>query len=201
MSDHQFPIQLPVHRQPDSAGDSRKSQLPLRLSSPPVSLQTAAYHEAGHAAAVILSGGLYWLRGISMRTRPVGPLPERYRHTGAHLTIEPQARVLDLLASGQRPQAEALLVIVMAGVVAERFLLRQRHRDQAFRYELACHGLYPLLHAHGGDCLPEYRRWLQARAVHLVACRWRGVSRLAAALAQYQDLSGQEAERFLKGRA
>ena len=173
--------------------------LTLQVTSARAVPQATAYHEAGHAAAIILSGGAYWLRGISMRARIVGPLPERYRHTGAHLTIEPQARVLDLLCHEQRPRAEALLVIVMAGVVAERFLLRQRHRNCAFRHELASHGLYPLLHAHGGDCQPEYRRWLQARAVHLVACHWRGISRLAAALAEYQDLSGQEAERFLRG--
>ena len=173
--------------------------LALQITSTRTVPQTTAYHEAGHAAAIILSGGVYWLRGISMRVRTVGPLPERYRHTGAHLTIDPQARVPDLLSSEQRPRAEALLVIVMAGVVAEQFLLRQRHRDRTFRRELASHGLYPLLHAHGGECLPEYRRWLQARAVHLVACHWRGISRLAAALAEYQDLSGQEAERFLKG--
>ena len=199
MPDHQFPVRLPAHHQlsPDDVG---KRLLALRLSPPRASLQTAAYHEAGHAAAVILSGGVYRLRGISLRARAAGPLPERYRHTGAHLTIEPQVRVLDLLACEQRPRAEALLIIVLAGMVAEHFLLRQRHRDRTFRHELACHGLYALLHAHGGDCLPEYRRWLQARAVHLVACHWRGISRLAAALAEYQDLSGQEAERFLMGQ-
>ena len=161
--------------------------------------QRAVYHEAGHAAAVIVSGGVYWLRGISLRTRSAGPVPERYRHTGAHLTIDPQARVPDLLSLEQRARAEALLVIVMAGVVAEQMFLNQRHRERAFRHELSCHGLYALLHAHGGDCLPEYRRWLQARAVHLVTCHWRGISRLAAALAEYQDLSGQEAERLLRG--
>ncbi len=79
--------------------------------------------------------------------------------------------------------------------------LRCRPREHAFRHELACHGLYPLLHVHGGECLPEYRRWLQARAVHLVTCHWRGISRLAAALVEYQDLSGQEAERFVMGRS
>ena len=176
--------------------------LVLKLSSSPAhaQLQRAAYHEAGHAAAVILSSGLYWLRGISMRPRG-GPLPERYRHTGAHLTIDPQARLPDLVGSEQRPQAEALLVTVMAGVVTERVFLGQRQRDSAFRHELACHGLYPLLHCHGGDCLPEYRRWLQARAVHLITCHWRGISRLAAALAECQDLTGSEAERFLRGRS
>ena len=131
----------------------------------------------------------------------MGELPERYRHTGAHLTIEPQARLLDLFGPEQRPRAGALLVTVMAGVVTERVLLHQRQRESAFRHELACHGLYPLLHCHGGDCLPEYRRWLQARAVHLVACHWRGISRLAAALMEYQDLSGQEAGRFLRGQS
>ena len=174
--------------------------LALRVVSHHPPLQTVAYHEAAHAAAVLLSGGTYRLRGISLRPRALGPLPERFRHTGAHLTIDPPAKVADLLAPEQRPRAEALLVIVLAGVVAERALLRQRLRERVFRHELACHGLYALLHAHGGDCLPEYRRWLQARAVHLVACHWRGVSRLAAALAEYQDLSGQEAERFLVGR-
>ena len=107
----------------------------------------------------------------------------------------------DLLSSEQRQRAEALLVIVMAGVVTERVFLNQRQRESAFRHELACHGLYPLLHCHGADCLPEYRRWLQARAVHLVTCHWRGISRLAAALGEYQDLSGQEAERFLRAQS
>lgn len=161
--------------------------------------QRAAYHEAGHAAAVIVSLGAYRLRGISMRPR-TGELPERYRHTGAHLTIDPQPRPPDLLAPEQRSRAEALLVIVMAGVMAECMFLGQRPRERAFRHELACHGLYPLLHCHGGECLPEYRRWLQARAVELVACHWRGISRLAAALVEYQDLSGEEAERFLRGQ-
>ncbi len=160
----------------------------------------AAYHEAGHAAAVIVSQGAYWLRGISMRPRG-GEVPERHRHSAAHLTIDPPAKPLDLLTPEQRPRAEALLVIVMAGVVAERVFLGQRQRESIFRQELACHGLYPLLHCHGGDCLPEYRRWLQARAVHLVACHWRGISRLAAALVECQDLSGQEAERFVLGRS
>ncbi len=173
--------------------------LDLRFPPRRASLQTTAYHEAGHAAAVILSGGVYRLRGISMRPR-VSPMPERFRHTGAHLTIDPQARVPDLLNTEQRLRAEALIVIVMAGVVAEQALLCQRHRERAFRHELSCHGLYALLHCHGGDCLPEYRRWLQARAVHLITCHWRGISRLAAALGEYQDLSGQEAERFLMGQ-
>ena len=173
--------------------------LDLRFPPRRPSFQTTAYHEAGHAAAVILSGGVYRLRGISMRPR-AGELPERYRHTGAHLTIDPQARVPNLLCPEQRSQAEALLVIVMAGIVAERVFVNRRQRESASRHELACHALYPLLHFHGGDCLPEYRRWLQARAVHLVTCHWRGISRLAAALAEYQDLSGQEAERFLRGQ-
>ena len=163
-------------------------------------LLRCAYHEAGHAAAVIVSGGPYWLRGISMRPR-TDDTPERHRHSAAHLTIDPPARPLDLLTPEQRPRAEALLVIVVAGVVAERVFLGQRQRESAFRHELACHGLYPLLHSHGGDCLPEYRRWLQARAVHLVTCHWRGISRLAAALVEYQDLSGQEAERFVRVRS
>lgn len=163
-------------------------------------LARLAYHEAGHATAVFLSGGLYWLRGISLRPPPGRHTPERYRHTGAHLTINPPARLPALFAPDQRPRAEALLVIVMAGTIAEGMFLRRRPREAAFRHELACHGLYPLLHTHGGECLPEYRRWLQARAVHLVACHWRGISRLAAALVEYQDLSGQEAERFLLGQ-
>ena len=196
MSDRHLPITVLPHRPSEPSG-SGPSVLDLRPRLPRASLQTTAYHEAGHAAAVILSGGAYRLRGISLRARAVGPLPERYRHTGAHLTVEPQAKVLDLLYPEQRPRAEALLVIVLAGVVSEQFLLRQRHQDRTFRHELACHGLYALLHAHGGDCLPEYRRWLQARAVHLVACHWRGISRLAAALGEYQDLSGQKAERFV----
>ena len=141
-----------------------------------------------------------WLRGISMRPR-TDDTPERHRHSAAHLTIDPPAKPLDLLTPEQRHQAEALLVIVMAGVVAERTFLNQRQCECSFRQELACHGLYPLLHCHGGDCLPEYRRWLQARAVHLVACHWRGISRLAAALVEYHDLSGQEAERFVVGRS
>ena len=173
--------------------------LVLTRSFPRLHLQRTAHHEAGHAAAVIISAGAFRLRGISMRPR-TGTLPERYRHSGAHLTIEPQPRPPDLLAPEQRSRAEALLVIVMAGAVAERMFLRQRPREAAFRHELACHGLYPLLHCHGAECLPEYRRWLQARAVELVACHWRGISRLAAALAEYQDLSGQEAEHFLMGR-
>ena len=199
MSDRQLPIEVCTRRRPAPGGNANRV-LDLRLPPRVVSLQTTAYHEAGHAAAVILSGGAYWLRGISLRERATGPVPERYRHTGAHLTIEPQARVLDLLRPEQRSRAEALLVIVTAGVVTERTFLRQRHRERAFRHELSCHGLYALLHAHGGDCLPEYRRWLQARAVHLVTCHWRGISRLAAALGEYQDLSGQEAERFLRGQ-
>jgi hypothetical protein len=172
----------------------------LALKSIPhrAQFQRAACHEAGHAAAIILSPGPYWLRGISMRPR-TGELPERYRHSGAHLTIEPRAKPLELLGQEQRLQAETLLVIVMAGVAAERVFLGQRQRESAFRHELACHGLYPLLHCHGADCLCEYRRWLQARAVHLVTCHWRGISRLAAALVECQDLSGQEAERFLRG--
>lgn len=173
--------------------------LVLNAFLPRAHFQKVAYHEAGHAAAIILSAGVFWLRGISMRQR-TGTLPERHRHTGAHLTIEPQARAPELLTAEQRPRAEALLVAVMAGVVAERMLLGQRPRERAFRHELACHGLYSLLHCHGADCLPEYRRWLQARAVDLVACHWRGISRLAAALMEYQDLSGQEAERFLRGQ-
>ena len=200
MSDRQLPITVRPHRLSNPNGGG-PHVLDLRPSPLRANLQTTAYHEAGHAAAVILSGGVYRLRGISLRVPTTGPLPERYRHTGAHLTLDPQAKMLDLLCPEQRPRAEALLVIVMAGVVAERFLLRQRHRDHAFRHELSCHGLYALLHFHGGDCLPEYRRWLQARAVHLVACHWRGISRLAAALAEYQDLSGHEAERFLTGRS
>lgn len=199
MSDRQLPLTLRPARHSDPSGDG-PNILNLRPRASHAGLQTTAYHEAGHAAAVILSGGTYRLRGISLRERFAGPPPERYRHTGAHLTIEPQAKVLELLNTEQRPRAEALLVIVMAGTVADRFLLRQRHRECAFRHELSCHGLYALLHFHGSDCLPEYRRWLQARAVHLVACPWRGISRLAAALAEYQDLSGQEAERFLMGR-
>ena len=175
--------------------------LALHLSPIRPPLRRVAYHEAGHAAAIILSSGLYWLRGISLRPRFEGvELPERYRHTGAHLTIDPPPRPPDLVCPEQRLRAEALLVTVMAGVVAERVFLGQHVRDHAFRHELACHGLYPLLHCHGGDCLPEYRRWLQARAVHLVAGHWRGISRLAAALTECQDLSGQEAERFLRGR-
>ena len=163
-------------------------------------LQRTAYHEAGHAAAVILSQGAYWLRGISLRPPPGRNTPERHRHTGAHLTIDPPARLPILFAPDQRTRAEALLVIVMAGTVAEGMFLRQRPREAAFRRELAYHGLYPLLHLHSGECLPEYRRWLQARAVQRVACHWRGISRLAAALTEYQDLSGQEAERFLMGQ-
>ena len=178
----------------------------LVVNSPPAHpsrscLERTGYHEAGHAAAVVLSQGVYWLRGISLRPPPSHDTPERHRHTGAHLTIDPPTKPLArLLVPEQRPRAEALLVIVMAGTVAEGMFLRQRPRESAYRHELACHGLYPLLHCHGGDCLPEYRRWLQARAVHLVACHWRGISRLAAALTEYQDLSGQEAERFVMGQ-
>ncbi|MBE7157209.1 MAG: hypothetical protein INR62_02015 [Rhodospirillales bacterium] len=152
MSDRRFPIQLPVCPRPNLTGASSRSILALRPLPQCGDLQTASHHEAGHAAGIILSGGLYWLRGISMRARTVDPLPERYRHTGAHLTIDPQARMLDLLVPEQRSRAEALLVIVMAGVVAEQFLLRKRHRERAFRYELSCHGLFALLHFHGGDC-------------------------------------------------
>ena len=161
--------------------------------------QRTAYHEAGHAAAVVLSSGAFWRRGISLRPRG-GHTPERYRHSGAHLTIDPPARARNLLGPEQRTRAEALLVIVMAGVVTERTFLGRPPRDHAFRQELACHGLYPLLHVHGGACLPEYRRWLQARAVHLVACHWRGISRLAAALMEAQDLTGQEAARLIRGQ-
>ena len=91
----------------------------------------------------------------------------------------------------RQPQAQS-----SGALAAQRTVLRA----DAGGPELASHGLYPLLHCHSGDCPAEFRRWLEARAVHLVTYHWRGISRLAAALMEHQDLSGQEAERLLRGR-
>ena len=155
-----------------------------------------AYHEAGHVAAIFDGQEFYWLRGISLA--PGRPGGGRHLDRAAHLTIEPPPQPLTLLGEQHRQQAEALLIIVLAGAAAERRFLGHRQRGRAFRQELASHDLYPLLHGHGTECLHEYRRWLQARAVQIVTSQWGGICRLAAALLERQDVSGQEAERLLR---
>ncbi len=99
--------------------------LVLKSSVRPSRILRSAYHEAGHAAAVVVSGGPYWLRGISMRPQ-TGEVPERHRHSSAHLTIDPPVNLCDLSAPDQSARAEALLVIVMAGTVAEGMVERDR---------------------------------------------------------------------------
>ena len=154
-------------------------------------LEATAHHEAGHAAAYILTGRKFKHVTIKPGEDYFGRVLSQHPAWFGRAMNDPE------LKNRLRRYIEDRVIILSAGNVAERFFEKRRivagaGSDWINTFELLEHG------SCGLEEVSTYHAWITARTRSLILRPdvWGGVSAMAAALMDQETLSYNEAERI-----
>jgi ATP-dependent Zn protease len=154
------------------------------------SLQSTAYHEAGHAVAAFHLG--FRLRDCTIK--PAGSSLGMTRRMGRLYLegIEYRSMTPTL-----RDRIEREIIQGLAGPVAQRrFAPRScRHYHASEDYKTAVDTIFRI--SPSGQEVNAYMQWLKIRAENLVALHWHEIKQVADALMVHETLDGTTIEQVI----